>query len=138
MNPKRVYLGGTCNDSTWRNRMMIYLHEERLDYFNPVVDDWNEDAQRNELRERKNCDFCLYTITPKMTGCYAIAEVVDDSNKRPEKTVLVLLRDDGVDRFNISQWKSLSAVAQLVKRNGGQVFDNLKSAAIWMGEQTRK
>jgi len=129
---KRVFLGGTCNESTWRNRMMVYLYDEGLGYFDPVVDNWDGVAQANELQERKTCDFCLYTITPKMTGSYAIAEVVDDSNKRPEKTVFVLLRDDGHLRFSEGQWKSLVAVASMVKRNGGQVFEDLKSAAIWM------
>lgn len=127
---KRVFLGGTCNESTWRNQMMVHLSDEGMEYFNPVVDDWNDDAQANELRERETCDLCLYTITPKMTGTYSIAEVVDDSNKRPEKTVLVLLRDDGDEKFTEGQWKSLGAVARMVKRNGGLVFDNLKNAAV--------
>lgn len=129
---KRVFLGGTCNGSTWRNRMMIYLHEKGMEYFNPVVDDWNDDAMKNELREREACDFCLYVITPKMTGVYSIAEVVDDSNKRPEKTVLVLLRDDGAESFTDEQWKSLGAVAKMVKHNGGMAFNNLKQAAAVM------
>lgn len=132
---KRVFLGGTCNESTWRNRMMIYLHEEGLEWFNPVVDDWNDEAQANELRERETADFCLYAITPKKTGDYAIAEVVDDSNKRPDKTVFVLLRRDGDIEFTDRQWKSLGAVARLVKRNGGTVFDNLKSAAKYLGKK---
>ena len=34
-----------------------------------------------------------------MTGVYSIAEVVDDSNKRPGKTILVILRDDGDKKF---------------------------------------
>jgi len=133
MKKKKVFLGGTCNESRWRNRMMVYLYDEGLSYFNPVVDDWDEKAQENELRERKNCDFCLYTITPKKTGDYTIAEVVDDSNKCPEKTVLVLLRNDDQERFTEGQWKSLGMVAKMVKRNGGQVFDHLKSAAVFMG-----
>lgn len=137
MGPKRVFLGGTY-DSTWRNRMMIYLHEARLDYFNPVVDDWNTAAQKNELRERKTCDFCLYTLTPKMTGCYAVAEVTDDSNKRPEKTILVILQNDGVNWFDDKQLRSLDNLARLVKRNGGQVFYDLVSAAMWMGEQATR
>jgi GH15 family glucan-1,4-alpha-glucosidase len=52
-----------------------------------------------ELRQRETCDICLYVITPKMTGVYSIAEVIDDSNKRPNKTVLVRLRTDENDRF---------------------------------------
>jgi len=129
---KRVFLGGTCNESTWRKRMMIHLYDEGMEYFNPVVDDWNDDAMANELRERETCDFCLYVITPKMTGTYSIAEAVDDSNKRPEKTVLVLMRDDGEEQFTEGQWKSLGAVALMVKRNGGMVFDSLKHAAVEM------
>ena len=70
-----------------------------------------------------------------MTGVYSIAEVVDDSNKRPNRTVLVLLRDDEGEHFNESQWKSLGSVAKMVKRNGGHVFDHLKSAAVFMADQ---
>ncbi len=131
---KRVFLGGTCNASLWRNRMVVYLVNSGLEYFNPVVDDWNLEAQANEFRERKECDFCLYTITPKMTGVYSIAEVIDDSNKRPEKTVLVLLRNDEDERFTEGQWKSLNAVARMVKHNGGTVFGSLKHAAISMSQ----
>lgn len=126
----KVFLGGTYG-STWRNRIITLLE---IDYFNPVVDDWTEDCIKRELEERKNCDFCLYAITPKMTGVYSIAEVVDDSNKRPEKTILVLLRSDGADSFNESQWKSLGAVARMVIDNGARAFDNLKTAALFVNK----
>ena len=130
---KRVFLGGTCNESTWRNRMMGYLCDEGMEYFNPVVDDWDDNAMANELRERETCDFCLYVITPVSDSVFSIAEVVDDSNKRPEKTVFVLLRDDGKEKFTPQQWKHLGQVAKMVKRNGGMVFDSLKHAAVEMG-----
>ena len=128
---KKVFLGGTCNESTWRNRFIIMLD---VDYFNPVVDDWTEDCMKRELEERQNCDICLYTITPKMTGVYSIAEVVDDSNKRPNKTILIVLRDDGNQRFTEGQWRSLMSVARMVKANGGEVFDNLKAAALYVNK----
>jgi hypothetical protein len=132
---KRVFLGGTCNESKWRDEMKHYLSDNGLEFFDPVVDDWNEEAQANELRERETCDFCLYTITPKMTGTYAIAEVVDDSNKRPEKTVFVMRRWDDAEKFDEGQWKSLNAVAGMVERNGGRSFDSLSAAADFMGVQ---
>jgi len=127
----KVFLGGTCNESDWRDLIILML---KIDYFNPVVDDWTEDCMKKEIEERQNCDFCLYTITPKMTGVYSIAEVVDDSNKRPDKTILILLKEDGDKKFNDGQWRSLGAVAKMVKNNGGQVFDNLKSAANYMNQ----
>ena len=133
---KRVFLGGTCNGSTWRNKMMIYLHNAGLDYFNPLVEDWTLEDQAIEERERKTCDFCLYVITSRMAGVYSIAEVVDDSNKRPEKTVLVLLPGiDGTASLSVDTWRSLRAVAALVRRNGAHVFENLPEAALWLGEK---
>ena len=132
---KKVFLGGTCNESIWRTRMKIYLYEEGVEWFDPVVPDWTEECMKQEIKERETCDFVLYAITPKMTGVYSIAEVVDDSNKRPDKTILALLRDDEDLRFSKGQWKSLGAVAKMVTRNGGKVFDNLKSAAIYIGSK---
>jgi len=126
---KRVFLGGTYNNSTWRDEIIRYFNDLNVNYFNPVVDDWNEEAQKNELRERETCDFCLYTITPKMTGVYSIAEVVDDSNKRPKKTIFVILEKDEDKSFSNQEMRSLQAVAGLVKRNGAKVFYDLKSAA---------
>ena len=122
----KVFLGGTCNESTWRSLIIPML---KIEYFNPVVDDWTPDCMAEEIKQRKTCDIVLYAITPKMSGVYSIAEVVDDSNKKPKKTILILLRDDNSLHFDEGQWKSLNAVAQLVKRNGGHVFDNLKLAA---------
>ena len=108
-----------------------------IEYFDPVVDDWTEDCMRREIQERRVCDFCLYTITPGMTGVYSVAEVVDDSNKKPSRTVLVLLRDDGSQRFSDGQWESLEAVARMVKSNGGQVFYSLEVAAAYVNENAR-
>lgn len=126
---KRIFLGGTCNGSTWRNEMIEHLKSNGLEYFNPVVDDWNEEVYENELREREICDFCLYCITPRMTGVYAIAETIDDSNKQPNKTILVLLAEDENSRFMETQWKSLINVGKMVHKNGGVVFEDLKNAA---------
>ena len=128
----KVFLGGTCNESTWRNRIITML---TINYFNPVVEDWTPACMEEELRQRETCDLCLYVITPKMTGTYSIAEVVDDSNKKPSKTIFIRLRDDEQEKFDEGQWKSLGAVAQMVERNGAAVFTDLKSAAIYMNKR---
>ena len=112
----KVFLGGTCNESTWRQKLIPML---KIDYFDPVVDDWNEECYQRELKERENCDFCLYVITPKMMGVYSIAEVVDDSNKRPKKTILCVLPNDGEESFSAEQKKSLIKVCVMIKKNGG-------------------
>lgn len=122
----RVFLGGTCNNSVWRNDLPML----KTDYYNPVVPDWTPAFQQNELKERSSCDIVVYCITPAMTGVYSIAEVVDDSNKRPDKTVLCLLEQEA-DRsaFSKYQLKSLYAVCELVGKNGGKVCFSLQEVA---------
>ena len=133
---KKVFLGGTCNESDWRDKLIAKLHS--VDYFNPVVPNWTPECMEEELRQREICDFCLYVITPKMTGTYSIAEVVDDSNKRPDKTLFCYLENDfefetrTLYKFNEGQLKSLSRVANMVKENGAKVFNSLDEIAEYL------
>jgi len=121
----KVFLGGTCNGSTWRDELIPRL---KIDYFNPVVTDWTPQCQAEELRQRETCDYALYTIISQMRGIYSIAEVVDDSNKRPNKTILCLL----MDGFDEHQINSLYPLAGMVARNGAVVVYSLEAAAFWL------
>ncbi len=129
---KKVFLGGTCNESTWRDDLIKLLD---IDYFNPVVDDWTEECYQEELKQRKISDFVLYVITPKMTGVYSIAEATDDSCKRPNKTIFCVLSTDEDKSFDKGQLKSLEAVSKLVASNGANVFYDLKSVAEFLNKQ---
>lgn len=124
-----VFLGGTCNDSTWREELIPMLE---CDYFNPVVKDWNEEAQKLEIHKRQTCDFVLYVITPKMTGVYSIAEVVEDSNKRPQQTLFCIIENDDNNEFTEHQLKSLMMVKNLVRNNNARVFDTLEDVANFL------
>jgi len=118
---KKVFLGGTCNESSWRDDLIPLL--TNIDYFNPVVEDWTPECQDEEIRQREECDFVLYVITPKMTGVYSIAEAIDDSNKRPEKTIFCILEKDDGEKFDEHQLKSLGQVGKMVRENGGTFVD---------------
>lgn len=127
----KVFLGGTCNNSTWRDELIPML---TIDYFNPVVEDWTEECMAEEIKQREECDFCLYVITPEMTGVYSIAEVVDDSNKRPHKTLFCFLQSTSGDAlyFSPAQIKSLKQVTKMVRDNGGYFADTLEMAASYL------
>lgn len=129
---KKVFLGGTCNNSTWREKLISKLDSNRIDYFDPVVDDWTEECMKEEIKQRKNCDYCLYTITPEMIGVYSIAEAVDDSNKRPNKTIFCVLEKENGKSFTQSQIKSLKQVCDMITKNGGKSFDSLESVARFL------
>jgi len=126
---KKVFLGGTTNKSDWRDTLIKKL---KIEYFNPVVEDWNEKAQKEEIKQRKNCDYVLYVITPKMEGVYSIAEVVDDSNKRPDKTIFCYLLEDDGKEFGKHQIKSLDMVGEMVKENGGKWFKSINEVSDFL------
>ena len=128
----KVFLGGTCNESTWREELIPKLD---CDYFNPVVPDWTPECQKEELKQRKECDICLYVLTPKMKGFYSIAEVIDDSNKRPCDTILCVLWYDNDVGFDKQQGYSLDAVCAMARRNGIIVCHSLITLARILNEK---
>lgn len=129
---KKVFLGGTCSDSLWRDD---FIKKIKLEYYNPVGEEWTEEMKKEERKQREESDFCLYVLTPKMAGFYSIAEVIEDSIKQPDKTIFSYLIVDGNDHFTRAQVKSLEQVAQMVKRNGAYYFETLNEVAEFLNKQ---
>lgn len=129
---KKVFLGGTCNKSKWRDAVIERL---KIDYFNPMLDVWTEEGYQRELIEREICDYCLYVITPKLVGTYSIAELIDESNKRPEKTLFCYLKTDEDKEFTKEQCISLDKIAIMVQKNGGKYFDKLDDIIDYLNRE---
>lgn len=112
----KVFLGGTCNETTWRNDLIDVLG---VDYFNPVVEDWTADCIAEENRQKHVlCNIHLYVITSDMSGVYSIAEVVQSSLTEGKTTILHVIPDG----FGKSRLESLEAVCGLVSSNGGIAY----------------
>lgn len=112
----KIFLGGTCNNSTWRSQIEKIV---QVAMFNPVVDDWTEECQAIEMDEKENkCDIHLYVITSQMIGVFSIAEVIDSVHNKTKKTLLHVIPDG----FDKGQLKSLKAVVNLVKLRGGIAY----------------
>ncbi len=121
----KVFLGGTCAGRKWRDEITPKLI---CDYYNPIVKNWSEEDRLREVRERQTADIVVYTITSDMAGVYSIAEIIDDSNKRPHKTVLCILYDG----FNKKMAHSLRAVANLARENGAYVVESLDELVTYL------
>jgi hypothetical protein len=123
-----VFLGGTTN-SGWRDLLIPKLE---IPYFNPIVKDWTPECKVIELQKRKDAAFVLYVISPTMTGVYSIAEVIDDSNKRPNTTVFSFMQKDEGKSFNASQVRSMKAVGEMILRNGGKWLDTMDEVVTFL------
>ena len=124
----KVFLGGTCSGYKWRNDLIPKL---KCKYYNPIVRGWGESDRLREVHERETADYVLYVITNGMKGVYSIAEIIDDSNKRPQKTIVCVLYD-GIE-YKMAH--SLQAVLNLARDNGATICKNLDEVAQFLNER---
>ena len=113
---EKIFLGGTCNNSTWRDELIPVL---QVEYFNPVVEDWTPECQEEEYKQKEEiCRIHFYCITKEMTGVFSIAEVIDSVHNEEKLTYLQVMPDG----FDDKQLKSLRAVVDLVRKRGGIAY----------------
>lgn len=130
MDKLTVFLGGTCSTSTWRNELLKKLYLEKIEAFNPVVENWTPECQLIEDEHRKNDDICLYVITPEAEGFYSFVEAVDDSNKRPDKTILCVLEEANGKKYTEHNLKGVLKTMKLVAENGAYVTSSLDNVSL--------
>ena len=113
----RIFLGGTCAKTTWRDEIIANLNPS-IQFFNPVVEDWTPAHIEIENDEKKNkCNIHLYVITKEMTGVYSIAEVIESCTTN--KIVIFHVIPDGFDK---AQLKSLQAVVDMASQLGAIAY----------------
>lgn len=114
MNEKRVFLGGACGSTTWRENFMRVLDENGIAYYNPQVLEgrWHEGLIHVErIEKEEKCNVLLFVIGKETR---AIASMVDASyyvgldNNRDNNRVLLVVED--CDRENKSQdeWNDIN------------------------------
>ena len=139
MEKVSIFLGGTCAVSTWRDELIPML-DEHVEYFNPQLPPgaWNEEAQKVEDLHRETDDIRLYVITPEGEGFYSFVEAVDDSNKRPESTILCVLEEANGKIFEGHMLKCALKTSKLVAENGVKVTNNLEDLASLLNSYNKE
>lgn len=127
----KVFLGGTCAGSKWRDQLIKGL-SPNVTYFNPVVEDWSPDCQARELKMRDECPVVVYVISPLAKGSYSIAELIDDSNKRPDRTLFLFMHADvelngGIIMPTMAQQKSNDMITSMAVKNGAKAFISMNA-----------
>lgn len=125
-----TFLGGTCAGSTWREELLSKLNPS-VETFNPVVPDWTPECQAVEDQARKESRYVLFVLTKEMIGVFSVAEVVDCSNKCPERTLFCYIPEG----FEPHALKSLKATAKMVEGNGAKIFNDLDEIAEFLNGQ---
>lgn len=131
-----VFLGGTCNGSSWREKVMAEL---KVPYFNPIVENWTEADRDNEERAKKAASYLLYVLTPKQQGIYSLVEAaVDLLHTKDKFVVLAFLPDDDGEAYSDSDWKSILAAVRLLSDSTenpfAKVCDSVDTAIAFLNK----
>lgn len=114
--PQRFFLGGTTAGTGWRDEVIPELKKRGLEFFDPRVEDWNDDARKKEEEEKEKCDTMLFLITSEMKGVFSVAEVINSSWEVVSSGngfVYFGILDNG--EWDEPRWRSLQATLEMVE-----------------------
>lgn len=124
----KVFLGGTCAKTDWREKLINMSRGNNLNFFNPVVSNWTPANKLVEdIMKEYKCNIHLYVLTSEMKGVYSVAEAVQSSHQRGIVTIVHVMPEG----FDDAQLKSLDATLDLLKSNGAITLksNNLRDTA---------
>ncbi len=130
----KINLCGLCGESKWRDYFIEKVDCENVEFFNPVVKNWgwDENAKKEKQNRILSCDYLIYFIAPPMKGFSSIASAVEYSNKFPDKLLFCCVDSYECESFTKHQIESLKVVKDIIKDNGGKIFNSLDEMAEYV------
>ncbi|KAJ8300792.1 hypothetical protein KUTeg_022311 [Tegillarca granosa] len=118
-----VYLGGSCGDSKWREKIAIpLLRKHGLSYFNPCGDDWEQRLIPIQVSAREKCRLLLYIITNRTTSISSMIEAGYYIGYGCR--VVMCISEKGLKDYN----RGRSYLMDLASREGIQLFEDIVEA----------
>lgn len=143
-----VFLGGSCNPTTWRSEVAIpYLKQVQVQFYNPQVDQWRPELIDQENIAKHNAGVLLFVIDNQTRAVSALIELAElaASNR-----VLVCVLKNFIQpntRFcgqliSEGEYQELrhaqAVVKRLMERRGVPVFSELKDALLYTSELIKR
>ena len=74
----QVFLGGSCNPTTWREDVAIPTFESKgISYYNPQVDNWTPDLAVVEAEQKESAQVLLFVIDAATRAIASILEATE-------------------------------------------------------------
>jgi hypothetical protein len=133
-----VFLGGTCGKNDWRKALIKHLAERGVDpsyLFDPVVPEWNDEAQKNEENAKaKTTHFLFYLASPKEEGnplsAYSMVEATMALYDNPDGSVVVF-DNEGMPAHAT---KAMNQTLKVLKKRfpSANIFATVTEAEDWL------
>ncbi|XP_055923882.1 uncharacterized protein LOC129954173 isoform X2 [Eupeodes corollae] len=135
--PVEVFLGGSCNPTTWRKDVAIpALKSLGISFYNPQVSDWTPDLIELEHRAKEKARVLFFVMDSETRASAGAIEAAHIAGQNCQQLVLVL-HPYKPDQFILNEplshqeYTDLSRnqqmLRELVTRRGLPVLDNIPS-----------
>ncbi|XP_069963180.1 uncharacterized protein raw isoform X2 [Bactrocera oleae] len=135
--PVEVFLGGSCNPTTWRADVAIpALNELGISFYNPQVSDWTPDLIELEHRAKEKARVLFFVMDSETRASAGAIEAAHIAGQNCKQLVLVLhpyKRNQSILNEQISQQEYIDLrrnqliLKELVTRRGLPVMDDIPS-----------
>ncbi|XP_033248924.1 uncharacterized protein LOC108163193 isoform X2 [Drosophila miranda] len=135
--PVEVFLGGSCNPTTWRADVAIpALKELGISFYNPQVSDWTPDLIELEHRAKEKARVLFFVMDSETRASAGAIEAAHIAGQNCKQLVLVLhpykpnqkiLNEPISQQEYLDLTRNQMILKELVSRRGLPVLDNIPS-----------
>ncbi|XP_075149359.1 NDT-like domain-containing protein raw isoform X2 [Haematobia irritans] len=135
--PVEVFLGGSCNPTTWRADVAIpALKESGISFYNPQVSDWTPDLIELEHRAKEKARVLFFVMDSETRASAGAIEAAHIAGQNCKQLVLVLhpyrpnqsiLNEHISPQEYIDLTRNQLILRELVTRRGLPVLNNIPS-----------
>ncbi|XP_034669652.1 uncharacterized protein LOC117902414 isoform X4 [Drosophila subobscura] len=135
--PVEVFLGGSCNPTTWRADVAIpALKELGISFYNPQVSDWTPDLIELEHRAKEKARVLFFVMDSETRASAGAIEAAHIAGQNCKQLVLVLhpykpnqkiLNEPISQQEYLDLTRNQMILKELVSRRGLPVLENIPS-----------
>lgn len=139
---KDVFLGGSCNPTTWRTVKAIpFLEKYSISYYNPQVDDWSPELMKVENYHKDTATILLFVIDNETRAVASCTEAAYYIGKGRKVVIVVnkfiadhssIVNQESPSNIGINEYKDLNRgreyLIDICKQHNIPVYNDIDSA----------
>jgi hypothetical protein len=88
----QVFLGGSCNPTTWRRDIAVpELTKHKITFYNPQVENWSPALMRTELKYKEQSSVLFFVIDDQTRAIASMVEVAEYLSR--DRYMVVVIKD---------------------------------------------
>lgn len=129
----QVFLGGSCNPTTWRKDVAIpFLERNAITYYNPQVDEWHAGLVAIEQYQKDNAKVLLFVIDDMTRAIASLVEASYYLGKGRKIVLVIQFVKEANDVIQAPEIKDVNRgrtyLQDFAKNENVQVFGDLVTA----------